>query len=416
MTTDETQMVVAEPRSLAAQEELSTEDVLQQVQKIQEIMHRVMKEGEHYGTIPGCGTKPVLLQSGAQKLCFVFRLVPRYTIERLDLPGGHREYISTCELTHLTSGQYVGGCVGSCSTMEAKYRYRGSAKIFTGEPVPQQYWALKKTDRAKAQELLGGKGFTAGKTEDGRWEICEVGEKIEHDNPADYYNTILKIAQKRSFVGSTVGSTAASDIFTQDVEDLVANGYLTPTQEEPVQQVQEPQRTSDPRQTEIEQKTAFKAVVIRKANLNQEGASVDYLRSILIQVQAFSHLTDIPDCTRWLDQHANIVEGRVEVIPIDADPKPADTPKNHRAELESICICCVAMSRIPITTDFKTFTLFAVDTPLDVDDVSKALSAFKGKEGQVVNGRGIADLSEKALEITLKKARSLEPELQALAQ
>ena len=414
MTSEGMQMVVANQTSLATQEELSTEDVLLQVQKIQEIMHQVMKESEHYGTIPGCGNKPVLFQSGAQKLAFVFRLIPRYTVERLDLPGGHREYIVTCALTHLTSGRYVGGCVGSCSTLEAKYRYRGNAKVFTGEAVPSAYWTTRKKDRAKAQEMLGGAGYVTGKNESGQWEICEVGEKVEHDNPADYFNTILKIAQKRSFVGSIVGSTAASDIFTQDIEDLVANGYLTPTQEEPAQPVQEPQRVSDPRQTEIEQKRAFEAVAFAKSD--EDVLSKDTLRSILIQVQAFSHLTAIPDCTRWLDKHGRIVDGRVEVVPIDAEPQPVNTPADHRAELESICICCAAVSRIPVTSDFKTFSLVAVETPLEVDDICKALSSFKGKDGKIVDGRGIADLSEKALEITLKKARSLEPELQALAQ
>ena len=415
MTTEEaTQIVKATPRSLVNQEELTTDDVIQQVQKIQHVMKEVMKDGEHYGVIPGCGKKPALLKAGAEKLGFTFRLVTKYIVERIDFPEDHREYIVTCELLHLTTGQYFGAGVGSCSTKEAKYRYRGNAKMFTGESVPSAYWTTRKKDRAKAQEMLGGAGYTTGKNESGQWEICEVGEKVEHDNPADYYNTILKMAKKRAHVDAILTATAASDIFTQDIEDLVANGVMTPTQEEPVQKVQEPQRTSDPRQTEIEQKTAFEAVALRKSD--EDTLSKDTLRSVLIQVQAFSHLTDIPDCTRWLDQHANIVEGRVEVVPIDPDPKPADTPDNHRAELESICICCAAVSRIPVTSDFKTFSLVAVDTPLSVDDVCKSLSSFKGKDGTLVAGRGIADLSEKALEITLKKARSLEPELQALAQ
>jgi len=182
----------------------------------------------------------------------------------------------------------------------------------------------------------------------------------------------------------------------------------------PAMPVAEPQRASNPRATEKEEKDAFKAVANKKSD--EETLSRDTLRSVLIQVQAFSHLESIPDCTRWLDQHAKIIEGRVEVVPIDDEPQPANTPENHRAELETICICCVAMKRIPITTDFKTFTLLAVDTPLDIDDVCKALSAFKGKEGNVVSGRGIADLSEKALAITLKKARTLESELEAVKQ
>ncbi len=47
-----------------------------------------------------------------------------------------------------------------------------------------------------------------------------AGEKVENDNPADVYNTALKIATKRAFVHAVLNTTAASDMFTQDIEDL----------------------------------------------------------------------------------------------------------------------------------------------------------------------------------------------------
>lgn len=43
--------------------------------------------------------------------------------------------------------------------------------------------------------------------------------RVEHDNPADYYNTCLKMGKKRAFVDALLTCTAASDIFTQDIED-----------------------------------------------------------------------------------------------------------------------------------------------------------------------------------------------------
>jgi hypothetical protein len=39
-------------------------------------------------------------------------------------------------------------------------------------------------------------------------------------NPADVANTILKMADKRAYVAMSLLATAASDIFTQDLEDL----------------------------------------------------------------------------------------------------------------------------------------------------------------------------------------------------
>ena len=53
--------------------------------------------------------------------------------------------------------------------------------------------------------------------------IAKGGEKVEHDNPADHYNTVLKMAKKRALVDAVLTATAASDIFTQDLEDITAN-------------------------------------------------------------------------------------------------------------------------------------------------------------------------------------------------
>lgn len=207
---------------------VSVEEVRQQVNMIQDLMRSLMTNGEHYGKIPGCGDKPSLLKPGAEKISFMFRLVPDYQIERVDLPGGHREYIITCVLRHSQTGIKYGEGVGSCSTMESKYRYRGGEKEGTGQPVPTEYWNLKKDGRMdEAQALLGGRGYAPGKI-DGRWEICRIGEKVEHDNPADYYNTVLKIGKKRALVDATLTATAASDIFTQDIEDMVENGTIKP--------------------------------------------------------------------------------------------------------------------------------------------------------------------------------------------
>ncbi len=197
---------------------MSTAGVLKQVAMIHEVMTAVMKQDEHYGTIPGT-KKPSLYKAGAEKLSLTFRLRPEYEIRRSDLPNGHREYEVVCTLYHIPTGQSVGQGVGSATTMEGKYRYRGGEKVGTGQSIPKNYWNLKKTDAKAAQALIGGTGFSAGKI-DGNWEICSSGEKMEHDNPADYWNTVLKMAKKRAHVDAILTATAASDIFTQDVEDM----------------------------------------------------------------------------------------------------------------------------------------------------------------------------------------------------
>jgi len=220
-----------ESKELAVQPEMaiaprSADEVIQQVALIQQVMKKAMREKEHFGTIPGCGDKPTLLKPGAEKLCLTFRMAPKYRIDVRDLPKGHRAYEVVCELYMVGSGDFLGEGVGNCSTMESKYRFRTGPKEYTDKPVPAEYWDTRKTDPAGAQKLIGGKGHGTGKNDVGQWVITIQGEKMENDNPADQYNTVLKIGKKRAMVDAVLTATAASDIFTQDLEEMVENGVI----------------------------------------------------------------------------------------------------------------------------------------------------------------------------------------------
>jgi hypothetical protein len=225
---DERQLTVREQGG-----ELAVTDVIGQVRKIQEVMEAVMRKDEHYGTIPGC-KKPSLYKPGAEKLGLTFRLAPHFEVDTITLCGNHREVRVKCSLLHIPTNTFVAEGVGSCSTMEAKYRYRSGAPEDTGAPVPVNYWDVRKHDPGKAQALLGGPSFVAKKI-DGQWRICRKTEsRVENEDIADTYNTVLKMAKKRAHVDAILTATAASDIFTQDLEDLPGveveepNAELTP--------------------------------------------------------------------------------------------------------------------------------------------------------------------------------------------
>ena len=202
---------------------LSPADVLAQVATIRQIMAEVMRDGEHYGKVPGCGPKAVLLQPGAQILALTFRLGPKFKVQQTEIDGGHREFYVETELVNLTTGQLVGMGVGMSSTLETKWRYRSGPVEFTGKPVPAGYWDLRSTEPAKATEMLGGRGHQVRKNPDTKgWEIVVAGERVETDNPADTFNTALKMASKRSFVHAVLNTTAASEMFTtHDEADTV---------------------------------------------------------------------------------------------------------------------------------------------------------------------------------------------------
>lgn len=210
-------------KTIAVRDEAGTpmqvSDVVQQVKLIQELMRGVMVEGEHYGTIPGCGDKKALLKPGAEKLNLTFRLDPQVEIEEREMENGHRNYIATIIMYAINSGRRLGSGVGSCSTMESKYRWRTGPTEDTGQPVRKEYWDIRKTDPIKAQEMLGGKGFVTKKNEGGIWTIQLQGEKLENPDIADVYNTCRKMAKKRALIDAVLTVTAASDIFVQDVDE-----------------------------------------------------------------------------------------------------------------------------------------------------------------------------------------------------
>lgn len=192
---------------------LSAIDVQQQVNLIQQVMHQVMKVDEHYGIIPGT-KKPSLYKAGAEKLCLTFRLDPQYA-HVCEKDGEHRDYTVTCTLFHIPTGQRVASGMGLCSTREAKYAYRQG-----GRECPKcGKEAIRKSDTEwYCWRKLDGCGATFG-LQDPAIVGQQVGRSPNPDVP-DTYNTVLKMACKRALVAATLNATAASDLFTQDVEDL----------------------------------------------------------------------------------------------------------------------------------------------------------------------------------------------------
>lgn len=216
---------------------MTVEDITAHVDLVKAVMKKLMTEGVHFGSV-GTSDKPTLLQPGAQLLCVTFRFVARFTKVMRELPNGHREWVIDTELTNMAR-QPVGYGVGSCSTMEEKYRYRmdGSDGESTGKAVPNSVWNIK--DRTKRLTTLRqicnepnsnlgiakcdpeGKVIPRG-APGGEWRIVrfpDVRKKVENDNLADSFNTVLKIACKRSLVHATLNTTGASDVFTQDLDD-----------------------------------------------------------------------------------------------------------------------------------------------------------------------------------------------------
>jgi hypothetical protein len=184
----------------------------QNIQTVKSMMASILKDGEHYGKIPGTD-RPALLKPGAEKLLFVFRLGARYQTVVMELGNGHREYRTDCTIFDLGNQKELGTASGSCSTMESKYRYRNVADFeLTGLPIPQD------SKERKAEYRKQGFGM---KKVDSVWEWVRFKDSARTENPdiADVYNTVLKMSQKRALIATTLNVLAVSDMFTQDIDE-----------------------------------------------------------------------------------------------------------------------------------------------------------------------------------------------------
>jgi hypothetical protein len=201
---------------------LPTADVVARVHRIQEVMKALMKDGVHYGKIPGT-PKPTLYKPGAELLLMTFRIAAAPSqIEDLATPDEIR-YRITVRGTNQVTGEVVGEMSGECSSNEEKYRWR--------KPVCDEEFEDTPADRRREKWMKG----------DGKpWKQRQV-----RTSPADVANTILKMAIKRALIAMTLVTLGASDIFAQDLEDLAEElRESVAGDDKPRETKQQPQRKS----------------------------------------------------------------------------------------------------------------------------------------------------------------------------
>lgn len=209
----------ARPRGL--QIEVTVRDLIRRKEAIDEMMREILKEDVHFGaSFPG-DKKKNLLQPGADALIGLFGLSPRFAQQRedfvIDGEGTHREYTVTCTLCS-RSGDELGSAMGSCTTLESKYRWRNSKKLC---PVCHKDTVIKgKSEYGGGWLCFEKKGGCNAKWQDGDPAIeAQIVGKVPNPDIADVFNTVLKIAQKRAKVAAVILVTGCADMFTQDIED-----------------------------------------------------------------------------------------------------------------------------------------------------------------------------------------------------
>ena len=158
------------------------ERVINHLIMVKKVVSEVLKEGKEgegdYGIVPGT-KKKALFKAGAEKLRMVFGLGVRFNLRdsEFDRYENFARYTYDCEVFHLKTGTVIANCEGTANSQEKKYKERS----------------------VYVERVYSGK------------EAIPV---------SDIQNTLMKMAQKRAFVGAVIIATGASDYFTQDEDEI----------------------------------------------------------------------------------------------------------------------------------------------------------------------------------------------------
>ena len=174
---DETSIAIHEQQMMKP-ELIDTETIIANIKAEKEIrealtkhlMEALVPKTDYYTVRKG--GKNSLGKSGAEKVCFMFNLVPKYVILEKTVNKERAEYEMRCDMYNKITGKFSGSGVGSATSKEDK--------------------------------------VVASMTKQGIKNVESVA------------NNMLKIAKKRAYVDATLSSTMISFMFTQDLED----GYV----------------------------------------------------------------------------------------------------------------------------------------------------------------------------------------------
>ena len=296
-------LALMETPYLALPESRAVEKSLAIVEDFKSTVHNRLIEGVDYRTIPGT-SKPTLLQPGAQKICQLLQLRPKFDPLRITEDWDRPLFSCTykCILVHIPSGHQVAECISN--SMESRYRWRNTGKrcpdcgresIRKSNPQFGTGWYCNRK--------AGGCGASYG-TGDPRI-AGQLEGRAANDDIFSLLNTLHKMSQKRGLVGATLFIGRLGDVFTQDLEDLPSSTFqpsddrLQPPRQQP-RQTQRPAPATTPAEPQRESREPSPVLARFRNRLQREGVGFD-------EFQTFLGYTWLG----WVSSHANEREAAV---------------------------------------------------------------------------------------------------------
>jgi hypothetical protein len=162
-----------------------------------------LKNGVDYGKMPGQENKSdardVLYKAGAERICFLFGVYPKYSIIEKEVE--HNRVVPWVKRKKVWRNAHQG---------DKHFDWA----IEQGESLGLYRYLVKCTLHRRDDDRVVAES-------DGS---CSTMESKYIDRPRDSENTVLKMAQKRAMVAAALNGFALSDRFTQDVEEEAYGG------------------------------------------------------------------------------------------------------------------------------------------------------------------------------------------------
>ena len=273
LATKNDSVVLYEERSLFIPPK-EVEERLDAINTMAAIIQKKLKKDHDFGVIPGT-QKPTLLKPGAEKMTKILNLADVYEIieKTLNWEKPFFYFEVKCSLVSLISGQVVSEGLGSCNSLEDRYRWR---------------WVFK---NELPKKNLDDKGNPFPEVEF-RQRFSEKTQKyytqyrIENDNIYTLVNTLMKIAEKRALVDAALHAGRLSDLFTQDVEDIYGEYKEEKTKEEKAEKPESPpKQKAKPKKEEAKEAEVVKE---EKPEKKEEAKPEEETREAPVQDEAIT--------------------------------------------------------------------------------------------------------------------------------
>ena len=207
-----TSLIKAEPPTLM-RPIASVEQLVAQRQEIVTVLPKVLQRGVDVITIPGTGDKEALSKAGAERCAIIFGCHPEYDIVEKEVD---HERVNTLRTPWVDSDLKPNKEEAERLKRAKQGRWKKNADgdfmwQVRGEGTTTSVGLYRYVVRAR---VVRQDGVVVGDC----IGSCSTMETKYIDRPRDCENTVLKMAQKRAFVGAVLNAFGLSDRFAVDDE------------------------------------------------------------------------------------------------------------------------------------------------------------------------------------------------------